>query len=53
MSPADITVPLAFFAGALSFVSPCVLPLVPVYLSYLSGSSLEEENEEEREGLSV
>ena len=50
MSPADITVPLAFFAGTLSFVSPCVLPLVPVYLSYLSGSSLEEENEEERVG---
>jgi cytochrome c-type biogenesis protein len=41
MSP--ITVPLAFAAGLLSFVSPCVLPLVPVYLSYLSGSSLSGE----------
>ncbi len=38
MSP--ISVPLAFAAGLLSFVSPCVLPLVPVYLSYLSGTSL-------------
>jgi cytochrome c-type biogenesis protein len=38
MSP--LTVPLAFAAGLLSFVSPCVLPLVPVYLGYLSGSSL-------------
>jgi cytochrome c-type biogenesis protein len=36
----SITFPLAFSAGLLSFVSPCVLPLVPVYLGYLSGSSL-------------
>lgn len=41
MSP--ITVPLAFAAGLLSFISPCVLPLVPAYLSYLSGSSLSGE----------
>ncbi len=41
MSP--ITVPLTFAAGLLSFFSPCVLPLVPVYLSYLSGSSLSGE----------
>ncbi|HUW09127.1 MAG TPA: cytochrome c biogenesis protein CcdA [Anaerolineae bacterium] len=34
--------PLAFAAGFLSFLSPCVLPLVPVYLSYISGSSLAE-----------
>src|SRR4029450_11652250 len=27
----------AFFAGLLSFVSPCVLPLIPGYLSYISG----------------
>lgn len=38
MSP--LTLPLALAAGLLSFVSPCVLPLVPVYLGYLSGSSL-------------
>lgn len=36
----SLSVPLAFVAGLLSFVSPCVLPLVPVYLGYLSGSSL-------------
>ena len=36
----SVSVPLAFLAGLLSFVSPCVLPLVPVYLSYLSGSSI-------------
>jgi cytochrome c-type biogenesis protein len=30
-------IPLAFFAGLLSFVTPCVLPLVPGYLSAISG----------------
>ncbi|WP_298836311.1 cytochrome c biogenesis CcdA family protein [Clostridium sp.] len=38
----DITVLLAFSAGLLSFLSPCVLPLVPAYISYLTGSSIEE-----------
>lgn len=33
---------LAFGAGALSFSSPCVLPLLPGYLSYISGVSAEE-----------
>lgn len=32
----------AFFGGLLSFVSPCVLPLVPAYISYISGTSVEE-----------
>lgn len=32
--------PVALFAGLLSFVSPCVLPLVPAYIGYLSGASL-------------
>ncbi len=36
----SISVPLVFLAGLLSFLSPCVLPLVPIYLSYLSGSSM-------------
>lgn len=31
---------LAFGAGFLSFVSPCVLPLVPIYLGYLSGAAV-------------
>jgi cytochrome c-type biogenesis protein len=33
---------LAFTAGLLSFVSPCVLPLVPSYVSYITGLSFEE-----------
>ncbi len=38
---ADITIPAALLAGLISFLSPCVLPLVPPYLVYLSGVSLE------------
>ncbi|HWV80909.1 MAG TPA: cytochrome c biogenesis protein CcdA [Hyphomicrobiaceae bacterium] len=36
------------FAGLLSFLSPCVLPLVPPYLSYLGGMSIEEMTADER-----
>jgi len=39
---ADATIITAFGAGALSFFSPCVLPLVPAYLSMVSGVSVEE-----------
>jgi cytochrome c-type biogenesis protein len=38
----NVTLLAAFGAGLLSFVSPCVLPLIPGYLSYISGLSLEE-----------
>ena len=37
----DVTFAAALAAGALSFLSPCVLPLVPPYLVYLAGTSLE------------
>jgi cytochrome c-type biogenesis protein len=39
---------LAFFAGLLSFLSPCCLPLYPSYLSYLAGVSLDEAAGEEQ-----
>jgi cytochrome c-type biogenesis protein len=38
----DATVPTAFLAGLISFLSPCVLPLVPGYISMISGAGLEE-----------
>jgi len=38
---ADVSFLAALFAGLLSFLSPCVLPLVPPYLVYLAGTSLE------------
>lgn len=39
---ADLTIWLAFGAGALSFLSPCTLPLFPAYLSYITGMSVKE-----------
>ena len=33
---------VAFGAGLISFLSPCVLPLIPGYISYISGSSINE-----------
>jgi cytochrome c-type biogenesis protein len=38
----NVTLLAAFGAGLLSFISPCVLPLIPGYLSYVSGLSLDE-----------
>ena len=38
---ADVSIAAALVAGMLSFLSPCVLPLVPPYLVYLTGTSLE------------
>ena len=37
----DVSIPAAFGAGLLSFVSPCVLPLAAPYLCYLAGASVE------------
>lgn len=42
---ADVTVWIAFTAGLLSYFSPCVLPLIPSYLTYISGLSFGELNE--------
>ena len=39
---ANIGLITAFLAGLISFISPCVLPLVPGYLSYIAGRSLDE-----------
>ena len=36
------TLSIAFLAGLISFLSPCVLPLIPGYISYISGASLNE-----------
>ena len=45
----NVTIFAALFAGMLSFLSPCVLPLVPPYLVYLTGTSLERFAEAEAE----
>lgn len=41
MEVGGLSLPLVFLAGVVSFVSPCVLPLVPGYLATISGVSLE------------
>ncbi len=38
----EVTYPLAFIAGLVSFLSPCVLPIVPSYLSLVTGMSFED-----------
>lgn len=43
MSPLGaISFPAAFVAGLLSFLSPCILPIIPGYMSFISGKSMEE-----------
>jgi cytochrome c-type biogenesis protein len=37
------SLPLAFIAGVLSFLSPCVLPLVPSYLAFIGGSATQQD----------
>ena len=37
-----IELAIAFGAGLISFLSPCVLPLIPGYVSFISGNTLNE-----------
>jgi len=40
MAIENVTLLAAFLASLLSFISPCVLPLIPVYLGYPTGSTI-------------
>jgi len=53
MTPTDVSLAGAFLAGLVSFLSPCVLPLVPGYISMLSGIGMEQlrQGEAPRSGL--
>lgn len=42
MTEVEVGIAIAFTAGLLSFLSPCVLPLVPSYLTFVTGMSLED-----------
>lgn len=44
---------VSFLAGIITFLSPCVLPLIPAYLSYISGLSLAELKDEEHMSANV
>src|SRR5580698_2375141 len=43
----DVSIPAALIAGIVSFLSPCVLPLVPPYLIYLTGATIEHVSNDE------
>ena len=43
----SVSIPAAFLAGIISFLSPCVLPLVPPYLIYLTGATIERANSDQ------
>ena len=44
----NTTLSIAFLAGLISFLSPCVLPLIPGYISYISGTSFDKLIEKKR-----
>ena len=48
MNPSQINIGIAFVAGLVSFLSPCVLPLVPIYLAQLVGQSVYQAVEEKK-----
>jgi cytochrome c-type biogenesis protein len=48
----DVSIPAALLAGIISFLSPCVLPLVPPYLVYLTGATIEHVASDEEQQAS-
>jgi len=49
----NTTLSIAFLAGLISFLSPCVLPLIPGYISYISGTSFDKLVEKKRDLIVV
>ncbi len=45
----NTTLSIAFLAGLISFLSPCVLPLIPGYISYISGTSFDKIEKKKRD----
>ena len=45
----DVSIFVAFFAGIVSFLAPCVLPIIPGFLAYLAGSTTEDGNGNRKE----
>ncbi len=43
MDFSNVSLPIAFGAGFLSFFSPCILPMIPVYIMYITGINVEDE----------
>ncbi len=53
MNPAQLNIALAFIAGLLSFLSPCILPLIPSYLSFVGGISYNELKDEKHSRMGI
>jgi cytochrome c-type biogenesis protein len=51
VAPESLTVLVAFTAGLLSFLSPCVLPLVPSYITFITGMGLDDVSRSRRTAL--
>lgn len=47
----NISIFIAFIAGVFSFVSPCVLPIIPSYITYITGLSFEDFDKEQNKAL--
>lgn len=45
----EFTIGISFVAGVVSFLAPCILPIIPGFLAYLAGSSLEEAQSKRKE----
>lgn len=44
----DVSIPIAFWAGLISFFSPCLLPMIPAYIMYITGVNMEDELQKRR-----
>jgi cytochrome c biogenesis protein CcdA len=53
MEGTSLGIVIAFTAGLLSFLSPCVLPLIPSYVTFITGLSLEDVQKARRAALAV
>jgi cytochrome c-type biogenesis protein len=51
VQPATVSLAVAFSAGLLSFLSPCVLPLIPSYITFITGLGLEDVQKGRRNAL--
>lgn len=51
MAPESLSILVAFTAGLLSFLSPCVLPLVPSYVTFITGMGLDDAAKQKRAAL--
>ena len=49
----DPTILIAFSAGLASFIAPCILPMIPAFLAYISGTTLTEISNDQKTGFKI